>query len=125
MTGQQHSVQVHDGEGAYTMRRTLDAIFSPVVMTAHALRRKFVNGITQPQETLDNAPQVHAPYRNATQALASYCEPAFTRIAEVDRACAYKMGLAGPNEIDQNGGQIQTSNLAALQRLVRSASQTL
>ena len=37
-----------------------------------------------------------------------------TRDAEVDRACGYKRGVAGPNEIDQNGGQIQTSNLAAL-----------
>ena len=79
MTGQQQSVQIHDGEGVHTMHRTSDAIFSPVVVAVHALRRKFVNGITQPQETLDNAPQVHAPYRNATQELASYCEPALKR----------------------------------------------
>ena len=44
--------------------------------TGPRLRR----GITQPQETLDNAPHVYAPYRNATQEFASYCEPALMRV---------------------------------------------
>ena len=34
------------------------------------------NGIMQPQETLDYAPQIHALYCNATQEVASYCESA-------------------------------------------------
>lgn len=29
----------------------------------------------------------------------------------MDRACGYKRGVAGPNEIDQNDGHIQTSDL--------------
>ena len=40
----------------------------------------------------------------------------------MDRACAYKRGVAGPNEISQNGGHIQTSNLTALLQRVYTES---
>ena len=54
----------------------LVAVFSPVVMTVPArampeiCERNYV-------ETLDNIPQVHMPYHQETQELASYCEPVF------------------------------------------------
>ena len=43
---------------------------------------------------------------------------------EVYRVCAYKTGVAGANEISQNGGHIQTSNLAALLQRVHTESWT-
>ena len=51
--------------------QNIGPIFSPVVMTVHTLRQKFINRITQLQEMLDNALQAYALYHNAMH------EPAF------------------------------------------------
>ena len=75
VTGQEQSVKVHNGEGAYTILRA--PIFPPVVMTACVLHWKCLIRIIQLQVTLDNPLQVYTPYRNTMQELqVALCEPA-------------------------------------------------
>ena len=49
-------------------------------LNSSALHRKFVNGNYATAGNADNAPHVYAPYSNATQEFASYCELAYCKL---------------------------------------------